>query len=122
MIYHEAVNDVTIPAEWVNHWKRQMTTFYKDLPEEEKESDRNEAEKMIDVMRKNAMSGHTDDCTIYTSIVGTDNIWAGLCNCGYGALCQRQGDFSHAISDERLESIKWVQYVDFVLNQCLKTE
>ena len=36
-----------IPDTSVRRWKRQMTTDYKDLSEEEKESDRIEARKMI---------------------------------------------------------------------------
>lgn len=41
---------MTIPAEKVERWTRQMNTLYVNLPEEEKESDRNEAKKMIKIM------------------------------------------------------------------------
>jgi hypothetical protein len=40
-----------IPPELVERWTRQMTTEYQDLPEEEKQSDRDEAQKMIDIVR-----------------------------------------------------------------------
>lgn len=38
---------VIIPAWAVERWTRQMDTVYADLPEGEKESDRDEARKMI---------------------------------------------------------------------------
>jgi hypothetical protein len=38
-----------IPKESVERWKRQMNTLYEDLPEEEKRSDRKEADKMIKI-------------------------------------------------------------------------
>lgn len=38
---------VTIPYEKVQHWKRQMETPYGKLSEQEKESDRQEADKII---------------------------------------------------------------------------
>jgi len=46
------------PAYWelsddlVQRWRRQMNTLYSDLPEEEKESDRREADRMIDALRR----------------------------------------------------------------------
>lgn len=39
-----------IPAWAVERWTRQMTTAYTDLPEEEKRSDRDEADKMLGIM------------------------------------------------------------------------
>lgn len=41
----------TIPAWAVERWSRQMLTPYADLPEQEKESDRQEADRMIAIMR-----------------------------------------------------------------------
>lgn len=41
---------VTIPAWAVKRWRRQATTIYKDLPEEEKESDREEADRMLEIV------------------------------------------------------------------------
>ena len=42
---------VTIPAKLVMRWMRQMDTDYIDLLEEEKDSDRKEADKMLEIMR-----------------------------------------------------------------------
>ena len=38
---------VLIPQDLVERWKRQMATSYYDLPMEEQESDRDEADKII---------------------------------------------------------------------------
>ncbi len=40
---------VLIPKWAVDRWKRQMTTAYCDLPEAEKDSDREEAKKNIEI-------------------------------------------------------------------------
>ena len=45
----------TMPAENVQRWMRQMNTFYGNLPENEKESDRVEADKIFALL--NAESG-----------------------------------------------------------------
>ena len=37
---------------WTARWKRQMTTQYSELPETEKESDRNEARKILQVIKE----------------------------------------------------------------------
>jgi len=42
---------ITIPEHLVKRWKRQMYTRYNDLPENEKYSDRNEANKIIDKIK-----------------------------------------------------------------------
>ncbi len=44
---------VTIPSELTKRWMRQMKTDYSDLPEHEKESDRKEADSMLEIMMKN---------------------------------------------------------------------
>lgn len=41
-----------IPAESLEHWQRQMNTPYADLPENEKESDRKEADEMLAILRR----------------------------------------------------------------------
>lgn len=43
---------VTIPKWAVSRWKRQIITPYKDLPDEEKESDREEARRVLGVIFK----------------------------------------------------------------------
>ena len=42
---------VTIPVWAVERWKRQAKTPYAELPENEKESDRQEAEIMLEIVR-----------------------------------------------------------------------
>lgn len=44
---HNQDGSVTIPVWAVERWKRQLNTPYADLPENEKQLDRNEADKMI---------------------------------------------------------------------------
>ena len=44
--------EVVIPRWAIDRWKRQMNTPYKDLSEEEKESDRREADKFLEILRK----------------------------------------------------------------------
>lgn len=41
---------VIIPAEKVERWKRQMDTPYKELSEKEKESDRHQADKVLEAL------------------------------------------------------------------------
>ena len=45
---------VEIPASYVARWKRQMSTSFVDLPENEKESDRAEADKVLRVIQFNS--------------------------------------------------------------------
>lgn len=48
---------VTIPADKVSRWKRQMTTDYAKLSDREQESDRHEADKTLAVVAKSRESG-----------------------------------------------------------------
>lgn len=41
---------VLIPAELAARWRRQMATAYAQLPEEEKASDRAEADRVLDLL------------------------------------------------------------------------
>jgi hypothetical protein len=43
---------LVIPTEKHKRWRRQMATTYKDLPESEKESDREQADKYIDMIER----------------------------------------------------------------------
>jgi len=43
---------VTIPKELVYHWQRQIDTPYEELSNVEKNSDRNEVKRQINVLRK----------------------------------------------------------------------
>jgi len=45
----------TIPKEFVDRWYRQLKTPYKELSEEEKNSDRREAEKFMRLTRENEL-------------------------------------------------------------------
>ena len=49
---YNADGTVTIPADLVQRWTRQMTTQYINLPENEKESDRKEADEIIAIVGK----------------------------------------------------------------------
>jgi hypothetical protein len=42
----------TMPVDFVNRWHRQMTVPYDRLPEEEKDSDRKEADRVIGTLLK----------------------------------------------------------------------
>lgn len=48
---------LTIPSEKVLRWTRQMNTDYNDLSEDEKKSDKNQANKVIDVLLQEARGG-----------------------------------------------------------------
>lgn len=63
-----AINDdgtITLPKWAVDRWKRQVNSSYKELSEEEKESDRSEADKMINIMSKKEI---TEELFEYTLI------------------------------------------------------
>lgn len=46
----KADGSVTIPSDKVKRWRAQMHSDYSDLSESEKRSDRDQAEKILDVM------------------------------------------------------------------------
>ena len=54
---------MVIPPWAVERWKRQMKTSYEDLPEEEKDSDRTEADRVIEILKQNAQSLPPADTT-----------------------------------------------------------
>jgi len=45
--------NLVIPEELVTRWERQMNTLYSRLTEDEKESDREEAKRVLDELKKN---------------------------------------------------------------------
>jgi hypothetical protein len=49
--HSNADGSFTIPAHLMTRWKRQMNTEYVDLPETEKETDRQIAERIIHEVR-----------------------------------------------------------------------
>lgn len=44
---------ITIPPDLVSRWERQMTTYYSYLSEDEKESDRKEADAIREIVQDN---------------------------------------------------------------------
>lgn len=57
-----------------DHWRRQMNTYYKDLPEKEKESDRKEADKMIEIFERHK-SPKPDRSISQDPQAGTNRPW-----------------------------------------------
>ena len=57
-LFDKAIEDgdgrIVLPALLVSRWKRQMNTAYIDLPEGEKDSDRAEADKLLNLLHSNA--------------------------------------------------------------------
>ena len=43
-----------IPQQLVEHWTRQMNTPYAELSEEEKESDRKEADRILEILKEHS--------------------------------------------------------------------
>jgi hypothetical protein len=48
---------ITIPPESAARWERQAATPYADLPEKEKKSDLDEADKMLTIFRSHPWAG-----------------------------------------------------------------
>jgi hypothetical protein len=51
-VCEEANGNLIIPPDKVKRWKRQMITPYQFLTEEEKESDREQADKVLNIIRR----------------------------------------------------------------------
>lgn len=45
-----ADGSLTVPAEYVERWRRQMEAAYSELPEPERESDREQADKILQLL------------------------------------------------------------------------
>ena len=58
----QAGGRVTIPARLVERWTREMNTEYAALPEGEKASDRDEADKMLAIMEGRAVAEMLEFC------------------------------------------------------------
>jgi uncharacterized protein YutE (UPF0331/DUF86 family) len=56
----EDTGDVIIPTESVQRWERQVATNYEDLSEEEKDSDRIEANKYLNVIKDEVIDNILD--------------------------------------------------------------
>lgn len=50
--FDKDTGNLIIPKELVDRWKRQLDTPYKELTEEEKDSDREQADKVIAALSK----------------------------------------------------------------------
>lgn len=55
IIRQPATVEINIPIDIWNRWFRQMETKYKDLPEGERESDREIAQKILKIIEKNPL-------------------------------------------------------------------
>lgn len=44
--------ELIIPKEYVERWTRQMNTSFRDLTDQEQESDRKEARKILEIIKK----------------------------------------------------------------------
>lgn len=53
---HNEDGTVTIPADQVRRWKRQMNTKYANLSSDEQKSDLEQAEKVITVINANSLN------------------------------------------------------------------
>lgn len=51
---------LTIPARLVARWTEQMSTPYEELPEEQKESDREQVRRYLPVIARELDSGHEE--------------------------------------------------------------
>lgn len=96
---------VLIPVFYAERWSKQAITEYKDLTKQEKESDRKEAIKMLDIVKHYLFLNHAGDCSIFKSIENNE-ITDGICTCGYGSHCLSEGDPTKMYSLERLESLR----------------
>ncbi len=54
---HQEDGSVLIPAELVEHWKRQVNTPYAELSEREKQSDRDEVAHILPIIEENKSNG-----------------------------------------------------------------
>jgi len=75
---HNEDGSVTIPADKVERWMRQQVTPYSALTEEERESDREQADKILAVLQPMlrdlaAMSDHLAD--LHTGRTTETNFW-----------------------------------------------
>lgn len=60
-------------------------------------------DKCLNKIRAHRLSGHSGDCTIYASLSNVEMPEAGVCVCGYGLQCLRNGDSTHMYSKEFLQ-------------------
>lgn len=54
-----------IPKKYVKRWKRQANTVYEDLPENEKESDRKEADRFMNIMKKDNKHSYNEEYELF---------------------------------------------------------
>lgn len=53
--YDKETGDLVIPKWAVDRWTKQMNTKYEDLSEKEKESDRKEADRILEIIKNNKL-------------------------------------------------------------------
>ena len=91
----------TIPQWAVERWSMQMNTKYKDLPEEMKESDRDEADKMLKIMEGNTLKWnkikdnlpkHENDVLCIVQKFSERNPYYIILGCENGIWYEENGD------------------------------
>ena len=81
-----------IPSQSVRHWMRQIDTDYADLTEKEKDSDREQADKVLKVLGESTSCPDCGEVLVKGNIEMEDSwIVAWLCGCEVSAEIKANG-------------------------------